>query len=154
MKLRLGLGIGALALLIVGLAAWGSSLQRTIDGTIVVVGVGSLPGFTLGPDEAGALVLCTPAGAWPARSPAESGQVVVHVLPFTRILDSRGRLLASTIRFESLEAGQQIEIWTTNQTEQTSPPQVYATKIEVTGTLASGAAGEPCQAAPSASAGR
>jgi hypothetical protein len=154
MKLRLGLGIGALALLIVGLAAWGSSMQRTVDGTIVVVGADGLPGFTPGPDDAGALLLCTPPGTWPAPSRAVSGEVLVHVLPFTRILDSRGRLLPATIRFEALQAGQHIEIWTTNQTEPTTPPQVYATKIQISGDVASGTAGEPCQSASAPSAGR
>jgi hypothetical protein len=133
MKLRLALGIGALALLIVGMVAWGGSMQRSVDGTIVAVGAAGLPLFAPAADDLGGLVLCTPEGDWPSRSRAQNGAVFVHVLPFTRVLDARGRLLASAARFESLAAGQRIRVWTTDETVQTWPPQVYAVKIEIAG---------------------
>lgn len=143
MKLRLALGIGFLALLIVALASWGSSLQRSVAGTVVAVGTGDLPLFAPDPDDAGALVLCTPAGEWPAASHDLNGALFVHVLPFTRVLDSRGWLLSSASSFENLRAGQQIQVWTSEETAATAPPQVYAIKIEITGD--DGTPALPCQ---------
>lgn len=138
MKLRLALGIGFLGLLIVGLVAWGGSTQRSITGTIVAVGADDLPIFAPAPAAAGALLLCTPEGEWPARGRELNGMLFVHVMQFTRVLDSRGRFLSSTARFDSLQVGQRIEVWTTEQTEQTDPRQVYAIKIEITGDGAGG----------------
>lgn len=143
MKLRLALGIGALALLIVGLVAWGGSLQRSVAGTIVAVGTQDLPLFAPDADDAGALMLCTPPGDWPAARRDLNGAVFVHVLPFTRVLDGRGWLLSSTSNFAGLHAGQQIQVWTTAETLNSWPPQVYAIKIEITGDTAAQAA--PCQ---------
>jgi hypothetical protein len=143
MKQRLGLGIGFLALLIVGLVAWGGSLQRSVEGTVVAVGTGDLPLFEPDADDAGALVLCTPAGEWPAASRDLNGALFVHVLPFTRVLDGRGWLLSSASSFENLRPGQRIQVWTSEETSATRPPQVYAIKIEITGDDGSPAA--PCR---------
>jgi hypothetical protein len=133
MKLRLGLGIGFLALLIVGLVSWGGSLQRSVAGTVVAVGTENLPLFAPDSDDAGALVLCTPVGEWPAATRELNGVLFVHVLPFTRVLDGRGWLLSSASSFENLRPGQQIEVWTSQETSATWPRQVYAIKIEITG---------------------
>jgi hypothetical protein len=141
MKLRLGIGIGLLGLLIVGMVAWGSSTQRSISGTIVAVGKRDLPLFAPDAADTGALLLCTPAGDWPARSRELNGAVFIHVPPFARVLDGRGWLLSSTSRFEQLAVGQQIEVWTTDETLESWPPQVYAVKIEI------GDAPKPGQAA-------
>jgi hypothetical protein len=143
MKLRLALGIGFLALLIVALASWGSSLQRSVAGTVVAVGTDNLPLFAPDTDDAGALVLCTPAGEWPATNHELNGALFVHIQPFTRILDGRGWLLSSASSFEKLRPGQQIEVWTSDETTGTSPPQVYAIKIEITGDV--GAPTAPCR---------
>ena len=135
MKLRLALGVGALALLIVGLVAWGGSTQRSIEGTLVAVGAEGLPAFAARADDAVAMLLCTPQGSWPARGRELNGAVIVHVLPFTRVLDARGRFLAAASRVEDLRAGQRVVIWTTETTVKTWPPQVEAVKVEIAGAV-------------------
>lgn len=146
MKLRLALGIGALALLIVLMVSWNSSLQRSVEGTIVALGSEQLPGLAPDADDLGALLLCTPRGAWPAQTPDRGGSVLVHVLPFTRVLDGRGRFFTSTARFDTLQAGQRVQIWTTEQTLESQPPQVYAIKIQIVADDAAGADGASCRA--------
>jgi len=142
MKLRLALGVGALALLILGLVAWGSSTQRSIEGAIVAIGAEALPIAVDGGDDVATLMLCTPAGTWPAQRRDLDGAVLVHVLRFTHVLDARGRFLASASRFENLRPGQRVEVWTTDETLQSWPPQVYAVKIEIAGDAPSSDA--PC----------
>lgn len=133
MKLRLALGVGALALLILGLVSWGSSTQRSIEGNLVVIGAERLPSFATRAGDAAVLLLCTPQGSWPARGRELNGAVVVHVLPFTRVLDTRGRFLAAASRIENLQAGQRVVVWTTETTVKTWPPQVDAIKVEIAG---------------------
>lgn len=133
MKLRLALGVGALALLILGMMAWSSATQRSVDGTLVAIGAEHLPVFAARADDATVLLLCTPQGSWPARSRELNGAVIVHVLPFTRVLDTRGRFLAAASRIENLQAGQRVVVWTTETTVKTWPPQVDAVKIEIAG---------------------
>jgi hypothetical protein len=79
MKLRLALGIGALALLIAGLASWDGFDRPTLSGHILVVGPGALPPLTSAEDDVSTFSLCGPRGA----------PLFVHVLPFTRLLDAR-----------------------------------------------------------------
>jgi hypothetical protein len=125
--------------------AWGSSTQRSVSGTIIAVGTDHLPLFAPDADDAGALLLCTPAGDWPAHSRQRNGAVFVHVPPYARVLDSRGWLLSSTSRFEQLQIGQRIEVWTTDETLETWPPQVYAVKIEIDQAPESAEAAGACQ---------
>jgi hypothetical protein len=132
--MRAALGIGALALLILGLLAWGGFDQPSMSGWIVVVDAAGVPPFGLGQDDVGALRLCVP----------RSGQQFVHVQPFTRVIDGRTRWIGRAARFESLQAGQRVRIWTTAATITSDPPQVYALKIEITGDLAAGESDAPC----------
>ncbi|HEX9370982.1 MAG TPA: hypothetical protein VF897_08250 [Roseiflexaceae bacterium] len=145
MRLRLALGIGALALLIVALVAWGGFTQRSVRGTIAAVGAGDLRQLTLGEDDVGALLLCAPDGGWPAAGQDRGGAVFVHVLPFTRVVDGRGRWMGMTARFESLRAGQRVQVWATNTAVASSPPQIYALKIQIDGDLAAGQAPDTCR---------
>jgi hypothetical protein len=76
----LALGVGALALLIVGMASWDGFDQPTLSGHILIVGPAGLPPLAAGEDDVAAFSLCVPRG----------GTLFVHVLPFTRVLDARG----------------------------------------------------------------
>src|SRR5215207_5189321 len=106
MKLRLALGIGALALLIAGLSSWDGFDRPTLSGHILIVGPAALPPLTASEDDVGAFSLCVPRG----------GTMFVHVLPFTRVLDARGRLFTTTTSVAALQPGQRIQIWAIGET--------------------------------------
>jgi hypothetical protein len=144
MKLRLALGVGALALLIVGLVAWGGFVQRSVIGRIIVVGVEHVPPFARRQDDVGALLICARRGAWPEPASDRDRAVFVHVLPFTRMLDGRGRFLTTAAHFESLRAGQRVQVWTTDDTLASTPPQVDAVKIQIDADPAEGEVEGPC----------
>ena len=129
MKLRLALGVGALALLIVGIASWDGFDRPTLSGHILVVGPAGLPPLINSEDDVGALSLCAPG----------SGMVFVHVLPFTRVLDARGRLFTSATSAAALQPGLRIQIWTIGQPSAVAPPQLSALKIKI---IANAVAGE------------
>jgi hypothetical protein len=135
MKLRLALGIGALALLIVGLAGWGGFDRPTLSGHILVVGPAGLPPLASGADDVGAFSLCVPRG----------GTLFVHVLPFTRVLDARGRLFTTATNVGALQPGQRIQIWTTEEPITFAPPQISAVKIKITGNAVAGENSEVCE---------
>ena len=137
MKLRLALGVGALALLIVGLASWDGFDRPTLSGHILIVGPAGLP--QLAEDEAaiGAFSLCVPRG----------GTLFVHVLPFTRVLDARGRLFTTATSVAALQTGQRIQIWTTEEPITFAPPQISAVKIKITGNAAVGENAGTCEPA-------
>lgn len=134
MKLRLALGIGALALLIVGLAGLDGFDRPTLSGHIMVVGPAGLPPLAGGQDDVGAFSLCVPRG----------GILFVHVLPFTRLLDARGRLFTIATRVDALRPGQRIQIWTTEEPITFSPPQISALKIKITGNAVAGEDAAAC----------
>ena len=129
MKLRLALGIGALALLIAGLASWDGFDQPTLSGQILVMGPGGLPPLTAGEDDVGTFSLCGPRGA----------PLFVHVLPFTRVLDARGRLFTTATSAAALQPGQRIQIWTLGEPSAVALPQIAAVKIKI---IANAVAGE------------
>src|SRR6266540_3725054 len=89
MKLRLALGVGALALLIVGLASWGGFDRPTLSGHILIMEPATLSPLAADADDVGSFSLCVPRG----------GTLVVHVLPFTRVLDARGSLFTTTTNY-------------------------------------------------------
>lgn len=128
MKLRLALGVGALALLSVGLASWDGFDQSTLSGHILVVGPAGLPPLAAGEHDVGAFSLCVPRG----------GTLFVHVLPFTRVLDARGRLFTTASNVGALQPGQRIQIWTTAEPITFTPPQISAVKIKITGNAVAG----------------
>ena len=128
MKLRLALGVGALALLIVGLVGWDGFDRPTLSGHILIVGPTGLPPLAGGEDDVGAFSLCVPRG----------GTLFVHVLPFTRMLDARGRLFTTTTNVGALQPGQRIQIWTTDEPITFGPPQISAVKIKITGNAIAG----------------
>jgi hypothetical protein len=134
MRMRVALGIGALALLIVGLVAWGGFDQPTLNGRVLVVGPANLP-LAADKQDIAAFSLCVPRG----------GTVFVHVLPFTRMLDARGRLFTTAARVDALRPGQRVQIWTTNEPITFSPPQVSAVKIKITADPVEGDAASSCQ---------
>jgi hypothetical protein len=136
MKLRLALGIGALALLIVVLASWHGFDRPTLSGRILVVGPADLPPLTNGEDEITAFSLCVPRG----------GILFVHVLPFTRVLDARGRLFTTAAQVDALRPGQRVQIWTTEEPIIFSPPQISAVKIKITGNAVAGEDAAACEA--------
>jgi hypothetical protein len=122
MKLRLALGLGALALLIAALAAWDGFDQPTLSGQILALSGANLPALSAG--EAGAAFsLCVP----------RAGTLSVQVLPFTRVLDARGRLFTTAARLDALQPGQRVQIWTTTDPLDASPRQITAVKIKITG---------------------
>jgi hypothetical protein len=133
--MRVALGIGALALLIVGLVAWGGFDQPALNGRVLVVGAAGLPPLAAGEDDIAAFSLCVPRG----------GTVYVHVLPFTRVLDARGRLFTTAADFDTLRPGLRVQVWTTNEPITFSPPQVSAVKIKITADPIEGQASAPCQ---------
>jgi hypothetical protein len=137
MKLRLALGVGALALLIVGLASWDGFDRPTLSGHILVVGPAGLPQLAAGTDDVGAFSLCVPRG----------GTLFVHVLPFTRVLDARGRLFTTATNIAALQPGQRIQIWTTEEPITFAPPQISAVKIKITGNAVAGENPETCEPA-------
>jgi hypothetical protein len=133
--MRIALGIGALALLIVGLAAWGGCDRPTLSGRIITVGGASMPHLASGEEDVEAFSLCVPRG----------GVLFVHVLPFTRVLDARGRLFTTAARVDSLRPGQRVQIWTTQEPVIFSPPQISALKIRITADGGEGDVDAPCQ---------
>jgi len=135
MKLRLALGVGALALLIVGLASWAGFDRPTLNGHILVVGPAGLPPLAAGEDDVGAFSLCVPRG----------GTLFVHVLPFTRVLDARGRLFTTATNVDALQPGQRIQIWTTEEPITFAPPQISAVKIKITGNAVAGENDATCE---------
>ncbi len=135
MKLRLALGVGALALLIVGLAGWDGVDRPTLSGHILVVGPAGLPRLTAGAEDVGAFSLCMPRG----------GTLFVHVLPFTRVLDARGRLFTTATNAGALQPGQRIQIWTTEEPIIFAPPQISAVKIKITGNAVAGENAGTCE---------
>jgi hypothetical protein len=128
MKLRLALGVGALALLIVGLAGWAGFDRPTLSGHILIVGQAGLPPLAAGEHDVGAFSLCVPRG----------GTLFVHVLPFTRVLDARGRLFTTATNVDALQPGQRIQIWTTEEPIIFTPLQISAVKIKITGNAVAG----------------
>lgn len=137
MKLRFALGVGALALLIVGLAGWGGLDRPTLSGHILIVGPAGLPALAEGEDDVGAFSLCVPRG----------GTLFVHVLPFTRVLDARGRLFTTAANVDALQPGQRIQIWTTEEPITFAPPQISAVKIKITGNAVAGEDAATCEPA-------
>ena len=129
MKLRLALGLGALALLIAGLASWDGFDRPTLSGHILVVGPAGLPALAAGEADVGAFSLCVPRG----------GTLFVHVLPFTRVLDARGRLITTATSAAALQPGQRIQIWTFGEPSAGALPQIAAVKIKI---IANAVAGE------------
>jgi hypothetical protein len=129
MKLRLALGIGALALLIAGLASWDGFDRPTLSGHILIVGPAGLPPLTAGEDDVGTFSLCGPGGA----------HLFVHVLSFTRVLDARGRLFTTATSVAALRPGQRIQIWTIGEPSAVAPQQITAVKIKI---IANAVAGE------------
>jgi hypothetical protein len=127
MKLRLALGIGALALLIAGLASWDGFDRPTLSGHILMIGPAALPPLTAGEDDIGAFSLCVPRGT-----------MFVHVLPFTRVLDARGRLFTTTTSVAALQPGQRIQIWTIGETNGAASQQLSALKIKITANAVAG----------------
>jgi len=137
MKLRLALGIGALALLIVGLAGWDGFDRPTLSGHILIVGPGGLPPLAEGENDVGAFSLCVPRG----------GTLFVHVLSFTRVLDARGRLFTTATSVAALQPGQRIQIWTTEEPITFAPPQISAVKIKITANAVAGEDAGGCEPA-------
>ena len=137
MKLRLALGVGALALLIAGLASWDGFDRPTLSGHILIVGPAGLPPLTEGENDVGAFSLCVPRG----------GTLFVRVLPFTRVLDARGRLFTTASSVDALQPGQRIQIWTTEEPITFAPPQISAVKIKITGNAVAGEDAAACEPA-------
>jgi len=136
LKLRLALGIGALALLIAALAAWDGFDRPTLSGRILVPGGADLPALGTGEGDTAAFSLCVP----------RAGVLSVHVLPFTRVLDARGRLFTTAARLDTRQPGQRVQIWTTDEPISTSPPQITAVKIKITGNAVVGENAAVCEA--------
>src|SRR6476659_4087506 len=116
MKLRLALGVGALALLIVGLASWDGFDQPTLSGHILVVGPAGLPPLMASEEGVGSFSLCGPRGTI----------LFVHVPAFTRVLDARGRLFTTATSVAALQPGQRIQIWTIGEPSAGAPQQISA----------------------------
>jgi hypothetical protein len=135
LKLRLALGIGALALLIVGLASWDGFDRPTLNGHILIVGPAGLPPQVVSADDVGAFSLCVP----------RDGTLFVHVLPFTRVLDARGRLFTTATTVAALQPGQRIQIWTFGESSVTAPQQLSALKIKITGNAVAGEDAGTCE---------
>jgi hypothetical protein len=136
MKLRLALGIGALALLIVGLASWDGFDRPTLSGHILVLGPAGLPPLAGTEDDVATFSLCMPRG----------DPVYVHVLSFTRVLDARGRLFTTATSASALRPGQRIQIWTIGQPSADTPQQISAVKIKITANAAADTDTEACAA--------
>ena len=135
MKLRLALGIGALALLIAGLASWDGFDRPMLSGHILAVGPAELPPPTGGEDDVAAFWLCMPRGA----------PIYVHVLSFTRVLDARGRLFTTATSAAALQPGQRIQIWTIGESSAAAPQQISAVKIKITANAAAGEDAGTCE---------
>jgi hypothetical protein len=129
MKLRLALGVGALALLIAGLASWDGFDRPTLAGHIVTVGPATSE------DDIGAFSLCVPGGE----------TMMVHVLPFTRVLDARGRLFTTATTVAALQSGQRIQIWVLGGPSTDVPQQLSALKIKITANAVAGEDAEACE---------
>ena len=139
MKLRLALGVGALALLIAGLASWDGFDRPTLSGHILMIGPAALPPQAVSADDIGAFSLCVQRG----------GTMFVHVLPFTRVLDARGRLFTTATSMATLQPGQRIQIWTLGETSAATPDQLSALKIKITANAAAGEDASMCEPASS-----
>jgi hypothetical protein len=135
MKLRLALGIGALALLIAGLASWDGFDRPTLSGHILVLGPDRLPPLTGVEDDVATFSLCMPRGE----------PIFVHVLSFTRVLDARGRLFTTATSAAALRPGQRIQIWTIGEPTVATPQQISAVKIKITANAAAGEDVESCE---------
>src|SRR5215212_3499545 len=135
MKLRLALGVGALALLIAGLASWDGFDRPTLSGHILVVGPAGLPPLAAAEDDIGAFSLCVPRGE----------TMFVHVLPFTRVLDARGRLFTTATSVAALQPGQRIQIWTIGESSVAAPQQLSALKIKITANAVAGEDAGVCE---------
>ena len=144
MKLRIALGIGLLALLVAGLTAYGGFAQPSFSGRIVEPGALRLAAVPLAEGDIGGTYVCTPHGLWPARRYDLEGAVFVHITRFTRVLDGRGRFLTFPTGVDTLRAGQRVQLWTTETTLNSDPPQVYAVKIVIAADPPDEAVAEPC----------
>jgi hypothetical protein len=69
----------------------------------------------------------------------------VHVLPFTRVLDARGRLFTTATNVDALQPGQRIQVWTTEEPIIFAPPQISAVKIRITGNAVAGENAGTCE---------
>jgi hypothetical protein len=136
MKLRLALGVGALALLIAGLASWDGFDQPALSGHILVVRPAGLPPLASAEDDIGTLSLCGPRGT----------AFLVHVLPFTRVLDARGRLFTTATNVAALQAGQRIQIWAIGEPSAVSQ-QISAVKIKIVANAVAGESTTTCTVA-------
>jgi hypothetical protein len=145
MKLRIAIGIGLLALLVAGLTAYGGFSQPSFGGRIVDPGALGLAALPLGEGDIGGAYICTPRGLWPARRYDLEGAVFVHVTRFTRVLDGRGRFLTFPTGADTLRAGQRVQLWTTETTLDSDPPQVYAIKIVIAADPPEAGVAEPCR---------
>jgi hypothetical protein len=134
MKLRLALGLGALALLIAALAAWDGFDQPTLSGQIRALSGANLPALSADGSGAAAFSLCVPG----------AGILSVQVLPFTRVLDARGRLFTTAARLDALQPGQRVQIWTTDEPAGASPREITAVKIKITSSASAEAEQADC----------
>jgi hypothetical protein len=73
------------------------------------------------------------------------GTLYAHVLPFTRVLDARGRLFTTATSVDALQPGQRIQIWTTEEPITFAPPQISAVKIKITGNAVAGENPTTCE---------
>jgi hypothetical protein len=135
MKLRLALGVGALALLIAGLASWDGFDRPALSGHILVVGADGLPPLAAAEDDIGVFSLCGPRGT----------TLLVHVLPFTRVLDARGRLFTTATSVAALQPGQRIQIWVIGEPSAGTPQQIAAVKIKITANAVAGERATACE---------
>jgi hypothetical protein len=142
MKLRLALGVGALALLMLGLLAFGGFAQPSFEGRIV--GAAGLPTFALDKGDIDGLYVCTDRGLWPAPTRDLDGVVFVHITQFTRAIDQRGRLFTIPVNPDKLRPGQRVKVWTTRETLESFPPQVYGVRIAISADPPAGALNELC----------
>src|SRR5689334_14483814 len=145
MKLRIAVGIGLLALLVAGLTAYGDFSRPSLSGRVVEPGALRLAAVPLGEGDIGGTYVCTPRGLWPAQRYDLEGAVFVHITRFTRILDGRGRFLTFPTGVATLRAGQRIQLWTTEATLNSDPPQVYAVKIVIAADPPAEGTIEPCR---------
>jgi hypothetical protein len=135
MKLRLALGIGALALLIAGLSSWDGFDRPTLSGHILLLGAAALPPQLASADDIEAFSLCVQPG----------GTMFVHVLPFTRVLDARGRLFTTATSAAALRPGQRIQIWTIEDSSDVPSQQLSALKIKITANAVAGENPQTCE---------
>lgn len=77
----------------------------------------------------GGFLACSPPGAWPDGGAGEYSRAYVQITEATEIIDQRRRPLLS--RPDVLEVGQQVQVYTTGEVRESSPPQVTATRLVV-----------------------